>query len=54
MARPKTENPRDKVVKCRLTSEEHAQLVSYADANKKTMSQVIVEALELIYRSKSK
>jgi len=42
------ENPRNKVLGVRVTSEEHEQITQYAKEHRKTISQVVLERLEFL------
>lgn len=41
MGRPKSENAKDKIVALRLTEDEHARLLQYADKYSSKMSDVL-------------
>jgi len=47
--RPPVENPRRNTLGVRLTIEEHEQLKNYAAEHHKTISQVVLDALTLLY-----
>ncbi len=46
---PFAENPRKSPVTVRLTSEEYARLKEYADLHSMTMTQVIMEGINMVY-----
>ena len=51
MARPRSDNPKDHVVKVRMTKEEYERLLAYATRNDQTMSEVISKSLDKTYSS---
>ena len=46
--RPQVENPKKKVLGVRVTSDEHEQITQYAKEHHKTISQVVLERLEIL------
>ena len=46
--RPQVENPKNKVLGVRVTSDEHEQITQYAKEHHKTISQVVLERLEFL------
>jgi len=51
MARPKSDNPKNHVIKVRMTEEEYERLLAYATRNDQTMSDVISKSLDKTYSS---
>ncbi len=51
MARPKSDNPKNHVIKVRMTEEEYERLLAYATRNNQTMSDVISKSLDKTYSS---
>lgn len=49
MGRPKTEDPKNKIVTLRLTGEQYAQLEDYSKNKSMTRTQVILKGLEKLY-----
>ncbi|MDO5156639.1 MAG: hypothetical protein Q4D51_11810 [Eubacteriales bacterium] len=47
--RPKEENPRDQKITIRLTKEEREELMAYTDKHDQTITQVVSDALSLLY-----
>lgn len=52
--RPKTDNAKDKIVALRLTEEEHARLLQYADKHSLKMSDVLKKGLVDLYENEEK
>lgn len=51
MGRPKSDNAKDKIVALRLTEEEHARLLQYADKHSLKMSDVLKRGLDDLYEN---
>ena len=51
MARPKSDNPKNHVIKVMMTEEEYERLLAYATRNNQTMSDVISKSLDKTYSS---
>ena len=49
MGRPKADCPRDKNINFRLTTQNYDKLKAYAEKHNLTMTEVIEEAIDLIY-----
>lgn len=47
--RPQSENPKQKVLGVRLTENDHEKIKQYANRHHQTISQVVLEGLELLY-----
>ena len=47
--RPQSENPKQSVLGVRVTTEEHERIKQYAIRHHQTISQVVLEGLELLY-----
>lgn len=47
--RPQVENPRQSVLGVRLTAAEHSKIKQYAFDHHQTISQVVLEGLDLLY-----
>lgn len=50
--RPKLENPKDKRVIIRLTSDEHTDLIEYAATNNLSITQTLVSGFNLLKQQK--
>lgn len=50
--RPPLDNPRNKVLGVRVTSEEHERITQYAKEHRKSISQVVLERLEFLKEEK--
>lgn len=48
--RPKEDNPRDQKITIRLTKEEREELMAYTDKHDQTITQVVSDALSLLYK----
>lgn len=46
---PFSDNPKRSPVTIRLTSEEYSRLKEYSEKHSKTMTQVIMEGIEMVY-----
>ncbi len=46
---PFSENPKRSLVTVRLTADDYSQLKEYSERHSKTMTQVIMEGIELVY-----
>lgn len=49
IGRPKIQERRESVLGVRVTAEEHSFIKQYASYHNKTISQVVLEGLELLY-----
>ncbi|MDO5294524.1 MAG: hypothetical protein Q4F05_17455 [bacterium] len=47
--RPQSENPKQSVLGVRVTAEEHDRIKQYASRHHQTISQVVLEGLQLLY-----
>ena len=47
--RPPVENPKQSVLGVRVTVEEHERIKQYAAEHHKTISQVVIDGLDLLY-----
>lgn len=47
--RPQVENPKQNVLGVRVTAEDHERIKRYASAHHQTISQVVLDGLELLY-----
>ncbi|MGI6502257.1 MAG: CopG family transcriptional regulator [Anaerostipes sp.] len=47
--RPQSDNPKQSVLGVRVTAEEHERIKQYASLHHQTISQVVLEGLELLY-----
>ena len=47
--RPPVENPKQNVLGVRVTAEDHERIKKYAVEHHKTISQVVLDGLELLY-----
>lgn len=47
--RPQSQNPKQSVLGVRVTTEEHEKIKQYANYHRKTISQIVLEGLELLY-----
>lgn len=47
--RPQSENPKQKVLGVRVTDKDYERIKQYADRHHQTISQVVLEGLELLY-----
>ena len=47
--RPQVENPKQRVLGVRLTDEAHEKIKKYASDHHQTISQVVLEGLDLLY-----
>lgn len=47
--RPQSDNPKQSVLGVRVTTEEHERIKQYASLHHQTISQVVLEGLELLY-----
>lgn len=54
MGRPKSDNAKDKIVALRLTEDEHARLLQYADKYSLKMSDVLKKGLDNLYDNEEK
>lgn len=54
MGRPKVDNPRKNLIGLKMTDDEVKRLKAYANAHGKTVSEVLLEALELQYEKSEK
>lgn len=50
--RPQVENPKQSVLGVRVTVEDHEKIKKYAKDNHQTISQVVLEGLDLLYSKK--
>ena len=49
VGRPAEDNPKRSPVTIRLTSDDYSRLKEYSEQHSKTMTQVIMEGIELVY-----
>lgn len=49
VGRPTEENPKHSPVTIRLTSNEYSRLKEYSEQHSKTMTQIIMEGIEMVY-----
>ena len=49
--RPPVENPKQSVLGVRVTLEDHERIKTYAAEHHKTISQVVLDGLELLYNN---
>ncbi len=49
MGRPKSESPKTSPVTIRLDQNDYNKLKTYAEMHSKTMTQVLLEGLEMVY-----
>lgn len=54
VGRPKEENPKDQKVTVRLTKEERDNLTDYTHETNQSITQVVSEALKLLYEKREK
>ena len=47
--RPQSQNPKLSVIGVRITTEEHERIKKYAARHQQTISQVVLEGLELLF-----
>lgn len=47
--RPQSDNPRKNVLGVRVTTEEHEKIKKYASRHQQTISQVVLEGVELLF-----
>ena len=47
--RPQVENPKQSVLGVRVTAEDHERIKKYAAEHHKTISQVVLDGLDLLY-----
>lgn len=52
--RPKEENPRDQKITIRLTKYEREELMNYTEEHNQTITQVVSDALSLLYEKSEK
>lgn len=48
IGRPKSDNPKDITIRCRINKELHEKLVRYCELNSITKSEVMVEGIKII------
>ena len=54
MGRPKSENPRVKSIGIRMLDEEREKLLQYASEHNKTITEVVLEAVNKLYEAEEK
>ena len=54
MGRPKSENPRVKSIGIRMLDEEREKLLQYASEHNKTITEVVLEAVNRLYEAEEK
>lgn len=54
MGRPKSDNPRVKSIGIRMLDEEREKLLQYASEHNKTITEVVLEAVNKLYEAEEK
>lgn len=54
MGRPKSDNPRVKSIGIRMLDEEREKLLQYASEHNKTITEVVLEAVNRLYEAEEK
>ncbi|SHK77868.1 hypothetical protein SAMN02745136_03325 [Anaerocolumna jejuensis DSM 15929] len=49
--RPQSDNPKQSVLGVRVTAEEHEKIKKYAAQHQQTISQVVLEGVELLFNN---